>query len=517
MIRLKIKTMLATFVAAMASTAVSAQIPNGYYDSLKGKKGAELKTAIYDVIKDANTLDYGSGKGKTWWGFWETDRTDDGKFIDRYSPRDSWQQSTSQGATGSGMNIEHSFAKSWWGGQKNQAYCDLYNLMPCEHNINSAKSNYPMGKVVTPKTDNGATKVGKGSDGKNYWEPADEWKGDFARGYMYMATCYKNLSWTGEGLNILQKNDYPTLKEWAYTLFLEWARQDQVNALEVTRNNKVSNIQGNRNPYVDFPNLMEYVWGDSVDYEFDPAKTLCSQHYKENGGTVDPTPDPDPDQPNPGEEWQTIYTANYRTSDGGCSVEAIQRPTDDVNVWVRTKYYGWAGSGYISSDGTRHRAEGFLVLPEFDFSNYKEVKMSFSHVQRYTNNNPASLLSVEVRCEDTTTKLDGFTWASEKDWKFVDSGDIDLSAFAGKKATIAFHYTNTDSTCPTWEIADIAVSGVKGTTDSVVSPSATSATFDPSRPYSVYDLNGRRMENSNTANGIFIVKQGKNTFKTVKP
>ena len=80
------------------------------------------------------------------------------------------------------MNIEHSFPKSWWGKTENQAYKDLYNLMPCESKINSSKSNYPMGEVVSGDTGNGWTKVGNGNDGKKYWEPADEWKGDFARG-----------------------------------------------------------------------------------------------------------------------------------------------------------------------------------------------------------------------------------------------------------------------------------------------------------------------------------------------
>ena len=205
----------ATIIAMVGAYITSAaQIPEGYYDSLKGKKGAELKNAVYNIIKDANVLSYGSGYGKTWWGFWQTDRTEDGRFIDRYSPESIWPQSTSQGAVGAGMNIEHSFPKSWWGKTENQAYKDLYNLMPCESKINSSKSNYPMGKVVNASiADNGATKVGKGSDGKNYWEPADEWKGDFARGYMYMATCYKDLKWTGAGLQILQQGDYPTLQK----------------------------------------------------------------------------------------------------------------------------------------------------------------------------------------------------------------------------------------------------------------------------------------------------------------
>lgn len=121
---------LAVIAAVLPTIPSMAQIPEGYYSSLKGKKGAELKTAVYNVIKNAKVLSYGSkGDHNTWWGFWLTDRDSRGYFIDRYSAESSWVKSTSQGAVGSGMNIEHSFPKSWWGGANNQAYKDLYNLM----------------------------------------------------------------------------------------------------------------------------------------------------------------------------------------------------------------------------------------------------------------------------------------------------------------------------------------------------------------------------------------------------
>ena len=82
---------LAFLVSVMPALPMLAQIPEGYYSSLKGKKGAELKTAIHDIIKKANVLSYGSGYGKTWWGFWSTDRDERGYFIDRYSSKSEWE------------------------------------------------------------------------------------------------------------------------------------------------------------------------------------------------------------------------------------------------------------------------------------------------------------------------------------------------------------------------------------------------------------------------------------------
>lgn len=251
-----------------------------YASSLKGLKKAELKTAIYTLITPKTVLSYGSGAGKTWSGFYTTDRYDsDDKCRDRYSNDIRCFISTT--AAISGMNIEHSFPKSWWGGSENNAYKDLFNLMPCEAKINSSKSNYGMGSVTAVSTNNGCTKVGSakiGSSTIQLWEPADTWKGDFSRGYMYMATAHQNLysSYTSEGLNSLEKNTWPTLQEWAYTLYLEWTRNDRVDQIEVDRNNAVYAIQGNRNLFVDFPELAEYVWGDSIDVAFNPNTSLTS-------------------------------------------------------------------------------------------------------------------------------------------------------------------------------------------------------------------------------------------------
>lgn len=171
-----------------------------------------------------------------------------------------------------------------------------------------------MGKVATVKTTNGMTKIGTGTEGFAVWEPGDEWKGDFARGYMYMATCYQNLTFSNNvAQEILTTGDYPTLKPWAYTLYIEWAKDDQVSQLEIARNNAVSEIQGNRNPFVDFPNLMDYIWGDSVDYDFDPATTECTSTYDNNG-----------DEPYIQDE--TIADWTFTTSDGAFTTENAVNP-----------------------------------------------------------------------------------------------------------------------------------------------------------------------------------------------
>lgn len=136
---------LASIVGASALSATADQ-PEGYYAATAGKKKAELKSTLHGIIRTASVLNYGSGAGKTWSGFYYTDRDEDGYCIDRYSPE--MRQFTSTTGAISGMNIEHSFAKSWWGGSQVQAYKDLFNLMPSDQKANSSKSNFAMGEVT---------------------------------------------------------------------------------------------------------------------------------------------------------------------------------------------------------------------------------------------------------------------------------------------------------------------------------------------------------------------------------
>ena len=64
------------------------------------------------------------------------------------------------------------------------------------------------------------------------------------------------------------QNAYPTLNAYGQTLLLKWHRQDPVSQKEIDRNNAVYSFQGNRNPYIDYPQLVEHVWGDKMDEAF---------------------------------------------------------------------------------------------------------------------------------------------------------------------------------------------------------------------------------------------------------
>lgn len=148
-----------------------------------------------------------------------------------------------------GLNIEHSVANSWWEGTKNDAYKDIHHLNPSNATANSRKGNFPLGKVGTVTWTNGVTTVGKptggtGGGSANVYEPCDEYKGDFARVFMYMFTCYEDMSWGSRfDWMYVQGQKYPMFQSWAVDLLLDWNALDPVSDKEINRNEAIYSIQ----------------------------------------------------------------------------------------------------------------------------------------------------------------------------------------------------------------------------------------------------------------------------------
>lgn len=247
-----------------------ASVPAGYYYQARNTKKAELKSALSAVARPLKVLSYGSGEGATWEGFYYTDRNADNSVVDRYSNINR----VFDGFKGiSGMHIEHSLPKSWWGGADNMAYRDLFHLYPSDGTTNSNKSNHPLGTVenTTASFNNGVSKIGTNTFGTGYtglaFEPADEFKGDFARSYLYISTVYEQLAsqWSSP---MMEQNTYPVWNAWASELLLKWHSDDPVSIQERLRQEAVYTIQGNRNPFIDFPELVNYIWGSDTTSVF---------------------------------------------------------------------------------------------------------------------------------------------------------------------------------------------------------------------------------------------------------
>ena len=454
---------------------VCATAQKEYYTSVDGIKGGEtLKTALHELIKNHKVISYGSGESSTWGAFYTTDAVVENgqrRVLDMYSNEKRYFGS--KGSAVSGMNIEHSVAKSWWGGNKNNAYCDIHHLNPSDQNANSRKSNYPLGELTSVSWDNGVTFVGKANiDGSsmNAYEPCDEYKGDFARVFMYMFTCYQDLTWEYTWMNY-EKSSYPTLKPWAVKLLLKWHKQDPVSEKEVNRNNAVYAVQGNRNPYVDYPQLADYVWGDSINYVFHLTGEVEGGTGGGNGGNTDGGNDGS-DDVEIIDGWKIYLNENF----DGTTMKFTTYEGVGYYPWTLNSQYKYAvASSYENSSKTNNDAESWLLSPSFDFSNDSIATVSFDYVIRYCESGKAAEYHTLMICCDFEGDPEDATWekidfgATENttDWTLTKTGDIKISQkYMGEKAvTLAFFYKGTESKAGTFEIDNVIVKAMEGGND----------------------------------------------------
>ena len=251
-----------------------ADIPSGFYTNANGKSDEALMTALEGIIYTHTQLGY----NELWDCYPTTDMGNDGYYIDMYSTckynHSSYHVGTAS-YVGQGLNREHSFPKSWFGGEVYPMYTDLMMIIPTDGYVNQRRSNYPYGvcngsdAITYVNEELGVTMLGKlGKSTYNgytdkVFEPDDEYKGDFARIYFYMVTCYKSdvSNWPGcDQLDYLD-NQYKAFSDWSMQMLMEWHRADPVSQKELIRNEGVYEKQGNRNPFVDHPELAEHIWG----------------------------------------------------------------------------------------------------------------------------------------------------------------------------------------------------------------------------------------------------------------
>lgn len=258
----------ATLIAVQTALAVE---PVNYYNSALGKSDENLMYALCSIIRSHSEVTYSSGLLAA---FKIADTDDEGYIIDiysncRYRPSDN---GSSASHVGEGYNREHSFPRSWFGGEVAPMNTDVFHVYPTDIRVNSQRGNYPYGVCANGTRLTYGNYVAKGKLGTSTYpgyngtvfEPDDEYKGDLARTYFYMATCYKNElpSWPGSAQLNYGANKYKAFATWTINMLMEWTRLDPVSEKEIKRNEAIYVIQGNRNPFIDHPELAEYIWGD---------------------------------------------------------------------------------------------------------------------------------------------------------------------------------------------------------------------------------------------------------------
>ena len=242
------------------SLVVTAQ-PAGYYNTAEGLSGLELKQALHDIIDNHNVSTYSD----LWTHFQSTDMKTDGSVWDIYSTV-TYQFITDQcgdyNSEGDCYNREHSFPKSWFGGEITPMYTDLFHLYPTDGFVNGKRGNLPYGETLNPTwTSSNGSRLGvssvPGYSGEIF-EPIDEYKGDLARTYFYMAVRYygEDSGWPGSDM-VAGAEPEP----WALDMLIRWNTDDPVSQKETDRNEAVYDIQGNRNPFIDNDGYVSSIWG----------------------------------------------------------------------------------------------------------------------------------------------------------------------------------------------------------------------------------------------------------------
>ena len=275
------------FVAAfLLATNVFAQIPPGYYDSAQGLSGAQLKTALYNIINGHTEYPYSSNSTDTWDILKEADRdpNNPANVIGIYSGFS--MNADAEYASGDGWNREHVWAQSKGSlGTSQGPGTDCHNLRAADISTNSAKSNRNFAESDNQYIDNsggysGPTQCYMGPGFT--WEPRPEVKGDVARTIFYMATRYEGENGEPdlELTDALQAQGSTAPLHGRLSDLLLWHLQDPVDSAEMERNNIVYGYQNNRNPFIDHPEYVVSIWGappSSPPYFTSSAVTSAAQ------------------------------------------------------------------------------------------------------------------------------------------------------------------------------------------------------------------------------------------------
>ena len=263
-------------------------IPAGYYDGIEGLEGEALKAALNDIITGHTEFPYTSTSTDVWDILRHADEDPENpdNVIMFYSGF-SWPKACQDTVTPPEFcemeidgemkqvewNREHIWSKSRGPFEEDSfiAHNDAHHLVAAERRMNSTKNN----RHFEDCNDGDDTNIEERDYGNftcNDWEfePRDEVKGDVARMLFYMAVRYEGEE--GDQVDLELMDDPDSTKSSKLPFYgdlddlLRWHEEDPVSLWEIERNETIYSYQGNRNPFIDLPELVELIWGTSEDY-----------------------------------------------------------------------------------------------------------------------------------------------------------------------------------------------------------------------------------------------------------
>lgn len=191
----------------------------------------------------------------------------------------SYSTSHSEYNGGNGWNREHVWPKSLGGFNQDGAGADLHHIRPSENRTNSNRGNKLYGNVSGGSNSTGNLSGIVGGTYSTYYEPLDNVKGDVARICLYVYARYgTEYSQCSKITNVFQSVD----------VLLEWCELDPVDTWEMGRNEVVGKIQGNRNVFIDYPELAWLIFDREVptDMVTPSGEAMGNSGNGGNGGNV---------------------------------------------------------------------------------------------------------------------------------------------------------------------------------------------------------------------------------------
>ncbi len=485
-----------------------AQIPAGYYNGTAGLTGYALKTKLSQITGQG----YNSQSYNALWSFFAQHDLDvyyenDGTILDIYSenpsatdPYDyvaSSDQCGNYAQEGDCYNREHLMPKSWFSDAAPMV-TDVHHIYPTDGYVNGRHGHLPLGEVAAPSyvSDIGCK---KGPNAYNFtgaytgavFEPTDEFKGDIARAYFYMAMRYENQISGWEHANVGSEHTFngtstQVFDDWMLNMLLEWHEMDPVSQREIDRNNAAYQFQGNRNPFIDHPEFVGLIWGPStteqnlIMEDFDDCTNLDFVAVSELSA----------------EDWTCISSHGVNNSG------AMQ-----MNSYV---------------NGQQVPSKDWLITANpIDFDHYTTERLSFFAEATFGATPLKLLYSVDY---DGNGNPSHYTWQPVPNLSipvYNGSGnpiehyftEVDVSGIQGSQVYLGFKYDNANGAAATrWTIDNVKLTGLvdlgvsqqnKLNFSLYPNPATHYITLELPRSsgfeYFVYDLNGR------------LLKQGRST------
>ncbi|MBQ8387779.1 MAG: endonuclease [Clostridia bacterium] len=388
----------------LSGTTASSYYTGSYaYDAMSGLSQSDLLTTLRTLMKSTHKKQTSYSNCRDYANKTDCENGDGYTIVTLYT---SYESNYGEYNGGSGWNREHVWPKSLGGFEQEGAGADLHHIRPSESQTNSQRGNLKYGNVNGGSSTTGnMSGLAGGNYSGSYFEPLDNVKGDVARICLYVY-----VRWGGEYskcssiTNVFQSVD----------VLLEWCALDPVDTWEMGRNEVVSKIQGNRNVFIDYPELAWQLFGRQAPTD------MVTPSGEAADGTTPPVgsdttkpvnPPVTPDEP----EWFTVETPEVGTAYKFSYVHTGEDQRYFFNGQMSGSYYGDMDSSESAAvDVYIEQGNGGYYIyfyNEVNVKTYIEAFMSGTYCNlRLTQTKPSTVFVNHETYKVPTITLNGTTY-----------------------------------------------------------------------------------------------------------